>query len=122
MNEKYSWKKQRERRAYIALEDGAVFRGFSAGAGKNAVGEAVFNTGMTGYQEILTDPSYAGQFVVMTAPEIGNTGIVPGEDDESARFRAAGFVAGVAGAAAGWRRAGFRPHDRPAGRGLHRSQ
>lgn len=103
MNEKYSWKKQRERRAYLALEDGAVFRGFSAGAEKNAVGEAVFNTGMTGYQEILTDPSYAGQFVVMTAPEIGNTGVVPGEDDESARFRAAGFIVREMRRASNWR-------------------
>ena len=73
----YNWKEQREKPAYIALEDGAVFRGHSVGAPKNAVGEAVFNTGMTGYQEILTDPSYSGQFVVMTAPEIGNYGVVP---------------------------------------------
>lgn len=103
MSEKYSWKKQREARAYIALEDGAVFRGFSVGAEKNTVGEAVFNTGMTGYQEILTDPSYSGQFVVMTTPEIGNYGVVPAEDDESSRFRASGFVMREIRDASNWR-------------------
>ena len=76
------WKEQRERRAYLALEDGAVFHGYSVGAPVDAVGEVVFNTGMTGYQEILTDPSYAGQFVALTCPEIGNYGCTP-EDDES---------------------------------------
>ena len=75
------WKEQRERRAYLALEDGAVFHGYSVGAPVDAVGEVVFNTGMTGYQEILTDPSYAGQFVALTCPEIGNDGCTP-EDDE----------------------------------------
>ncbi len=89
---KNTWKIQRERKAFIALEDGKIFRGYSVGAEKNCVGEAVFNTGMTGYQEILTDPSYSGQFVVMTAPEIGNYGVVPEEDDESEAFRASGFV------------------------------
>lgn len=103
MSEKYSWKEQREARAYIALEDGAVFRGYSVGAEKNTVGEAVFNTGMTGYQEILTDPSYSGQFVVMTTPEIGNYGVVPEEDDESIRFRAAGFVVREMRRASNWR-------------------
>lgn len=101
----YDWKKQRERRAYIALEDGAVFRGHSVGAEKNAVGEAVFNTGMTGYQEILTDPSYSGQFVVMTTPEIGNYGVVPAEDDESEKFCAAGFVVHELKKASNWRAA-----------------
>ncbi len=99
----HHWKEQREARAYIALEDGTVFRGYSVGAKKNAVGEAVFNTGMTGYQEILTDPSYTGQFVVMTAPEIGNYGVVPGEDDESERFRAAGFIVHEMRDASNWR-------------------
>jgi len=103
MNEKFNWKKQRERRAYLALEDGAVFHGYSVGAEKNTVGEAVFNTGMTGYQEILTDPSYTGQFVVMTAPEIGNYGVVPAEDDESARFHASGFIVHEMRDASNWR-------------------
>ena len=102
----YSWKEHREKPAYIALEDGTVFRGHSVGASKNAVGEAVFNTGMTGYQEILTDPSYSGQFVVMTAPEIGNYGVVPAEDDESDRFRAAGFVVHELRDASNWRASG----------------
>ncbi|MCD8283400.1 MAG: glutamine-hydrolyzing carbamoyl-phosphate synthase small subunit [Opitutae bacterium] len=88
----YNWKERRERAAYLALEDGTVFRGYSVGAAKNCVGEAVFNTGMTGYQEILTDPSYTGQFVAMTAPEIGNYGVTPGEDDESEKFCVSGFV------------------------------
>ena len=69
------WTRQREKKAFLALEDGSIYRGYSCGAPCDAVGEVVFNTGMTGYQEILSDPSYAGQFVVMTAPEIGNTGM-----------------------------------------------
>ena len=60
----------------LALEDGSVFRGEGFGACKTVVGEAVFNTSMTGYQEILTDPSYYGQVVTMTASQIGNYGIV----------------------------------------------
>jgi carbamoyl-phosphate synthase small subunit len=70
--------------ALLVLEDGTVFRGQSFGASGERVGEVVFNTGMTGYQEILTDPSYRGQMVVMTYPHIGNTG-VNDEDPESAR-------------------------------------
>jgi carbamoyl-phosphate synthase small subunit len=70
--------------ALLVLEDGTVFRGQSFGASGEQVGEVVFNTGMTGYQEILTDPSYRGQMVVMTYPHIGNTG-VNDEDPESAR-------------------------------------
>jgi carbamoyl-phosphate synthase small subunit len=70
--------------AIIVLEDGAVFRGRSFGALGEITGEVVFNTGMTGYQEILTDPSYRGQMVVMTYPHIGNTGVNE-EDPESAR-------------------------------------
>lgn len=65
---------QRTRAAYLALADGTVFPGWSFGAPADRVGEAVFNTGMSGYQEIVTDPSYAGQFVTLTAPEIGNYG------------------------------------------------
>jgi carbamoyl-phosphate synthase small subunit len=77
--------------AILVLEDGRTFRGEAYGATGTTVGEAVFSTGMTGYQETLTDPSYAGQIVAMTAPHIGNTG-VNGEDDESRRMWVAGFV------------------------------
>jgi carbamoyl-phosphate synthase small subunit len=77
--------------ALLVLEDGRTFRGEAYGAVGTTVGEAVFSTGMTGYQETLTDPSYAGQVVVMTAPHIGNTG-VNDEDDESRRMWVAGFV------------------------------
>ncbi|GAA4125532.1 glutamine-hydrolyzing carbamoyl-phosphate synthase small subunit [Nocardioides fonticola] len=77
--------------AILVLEDGRVFRGRSYGAAGETFGEAVFNTGMTGYQETLTDPSYHRQVVVMTAPHIGNTG-VNGEDDESRRIWVAGYV------------------------------
>lgn len=78
-------------KAYIALEDGTIVEGLSCGADTTAFGEIVFNTGMTGYQEILTDPSYAGQVVVMTYPLIGNYGINE-EDIESDRVQARGFV------------------------------
>ncbi|MGI8652838.1 MAG: glutamine-hydrolyzing carbamoyl-phosphate synthase small subunit [Geodermatophilaceae bacterium] len=77
--------------AFLVLEDGRAFRGEAFGAIGQTVGEAVFNTGMTGYQETLTDPSYAGQVVVMTAPQIGNTGMND-EDGESAGIQVAGFV------------------------------
>ena len=70
----YNWKIQRERPAFIALANGEIFRGWSFGAPVDKVGELVFNTGMTGYQEIISDPSYAGQFVTLTSPEIGNYG------------------------------------------------
>ena len=63
----------RTRDAVLALEDGSIFRGFSFGANATVLGEAVFNTGMTGYQETLTDPSYFGQIVTMTAPRLGTT-------------------------------------------------
>ncbi len=75
----------------LALEDGTVFRGVGFGAKATACGEAVFNTSMTGYQEILTDPSYKGQIVAMTYPEIGNYG-VNSADVESWRPHVAGFV------------------------------
>jgi len=78
-------------RAILALADGTVFRGESIGAAGERVAEIVFNTSMTGYQEILTDPSYAGQIVTLTYPHIGNTG-VNAEDVESARARASGLV------------------------------
>jgi carbamoyl-phosphate synthase small subunit len=77
--------------AVLALEDGSVFRGRAFGATATIEGECVFNTSMTGYQEILTDPSYAGQIVTMTAPQIGNTGINP-EDAEAAAPQACGLV------------------------------
>ena len=77
--------------ALLILEDGRTFSGRSYGAVGSTVGEAVFSTGMTGYQETLTDPSYHRQVVVMTAPHVGNTG-VNGEDDESHRIWVSGFV------------------------------
>jgi carbamoyl-phosphate synthase small subunit len=77
--------------AVLVLEDGTRFRGRAYGARGRTLGEAVFATGMTGYQETLTDPSYAGQIVVQTAPHIGNTG-VNDEDPESARIWVAGYV------------------------------
>ncbi|MDA2807688.1 glutamine-hydrolyzing carbamoyl-phosphate synthase small subunit [Nocardiopsis suaedae] len=77
--------------AVLVLEDGRVFRGRSFGARGEAYGEIVFNTGMTGYQETLTDPSYHRQIVTMTAPHIGNTG-VNDDDPESGRIWVAGFV------------------------------
>jgi carbamoyl-phosphate synthase small subunit len=77
--------------AILALEDGTWFRGTAVGAHGEARGEVVFNTSMTGYQEVLTDPSYAGQIVTMTAPQIGNYGVAPG-DAESQTPRVAGFV------------------------------
>ncbi|MCE1179587.1 MAG: glutamine-hydrolyzing carbamoyl-phosphate synthase small subunit [Micrococcales bacterium] len=78
-------------RAVLVLEDGRTFEGQSYGAVGQTVGEAVFSTGMTGYQETLTDPSYHRQVVVMTSPHVGNTGFV-GEDNESGRIWVAGFV------------------------------
>ena len=77
--------------AVLALENGVWFRGKAAGAPGQTAGEVVFNTSMTGYQEVLTDPSYAGQIVTMTSPEIGNYG-VSGEDEESREIQVAGFV------------------------------
>lgn len=78
-------------RAILALEDGTVFEGESLGAPGRTYGEVVFNTGMTGYQEILTDPSYAGQIVTLTYPIIGNYGI-NADDFESRRVQVDGFV------------------------------
>ena len=77
--------------AILALEDGTIFRGSAIGADGDTVGEIVFNTAMTGYQEILTDPSYARQIVTLTYPHIGNTGITA-EDEESGAIHAAGLV------------------------------
>lgn len=77
--------------AVLALQDGTVFRGISVGAPGKTIGEVVFNTAMTGYQEILTDPSYCRQIVTLTYPHIGNTG-TNSEDMESSRIHAAGLV------------------------------
>ena len=75
-------------KALVALSDGTIFEGRSFGASGESLGEMVFNTSMTGYQEILTDPSYAGQIVSMTYPMIGNYG-VNAEDDESSNPKCA---------------------------------
>src|SRR5512138_171145 len=77
--------------AVLALEDGTWYQGVAAGATGETAGEVVFNTSMTGYQEVLTDPSYAGQIVTMTAPLIGNYGTASG-DAESQAPRVAGFI------------------------------
>jgi len=91
--------------AILALEDGRWFRGRSVGARGECCGEVVFNTAMTGYQEILTDPSYRAQIVVMTSPQIGNYG-TNGQDGESAGPQVAGFaLREAAGTASNWRAA-----------------
>src|SRR2546421_9806025 len=77
--------------AVLVLADGSVFRGCAIGAEGQTVGEVVFNTAMTGYQEILTDPSYAGQIVTLTYPHIGNVG-ANAEDTESRAVFAAGLI------------------------------
>jgi carbamoyl-phosphate synthase small subunit len=77
--------------AVLALADGSIFRGQSIGASGNTTGEVVFNTAITGYQEILTDPSYARQLITLTQPHIGNTGTTP-EDMESPQVSAAGLI------------------------------
>ncbi|MHA1537583.1 MAG: carbamoyl-phosphate synthase domain-containing protein, partial [Alphaproteobacteria bacterium] len=90
----------------IALADGSLFHGYGFGATGTAVGELCFNTAMTGYQEIMTDPSYAGQIVTFTFPHIGNVGTNP-EDDESADPVALGMVVkGDVTAPSNWRAAG----------------
>ena len=86
-----SWAPEGRESAQLVLEDGTSFRGRAFGARVRGVGEVCFNTGMCGYQEVLTDPSYSGQIVVMTAPQVGNYGVSP-FDDESARPHVAGFV------------------------------
>jgi len=79
------------RPAFLALEDGTVFEGIAVGADGSSIGEVVFNTAMTGYQEILTDPSYARQLVTLTYPHIGNTGCTT-QDDEAQQVWAAGLI------------------------------
>jgi carbamoyl-phosphate synthase small subunit len=98
----WDWKTQREKPAFLALEDGTILRGCSCGAPRDGVGEVVFNTGMTGYQEILTDPSYSGQFVTMTYPQIGNTGM-NADDMESRQLFANGFIVHELNRTSNWR-------------------
>ena len=95
MNEDFEskWRAERERKAFLALADGTVFHGVAFGARVERCGEVVFNTGMCGYQEILTDPSYAGQFVTLTTAEVGNYGVNP-EDVESRGLFLSGLVIG----------------------------
>ena len=80
-----------KRQAFLVLEDGSVYRGYAFAGSGEALGEVVFNTGMTGYQEVITDPSYKGQIVTMTYPLIGNYGINP-EDMESGGIHLEGFI------------------------------
>ena len=82
---------KKENAAVLLLDDGKLFKGTTFGATGQSIGEVCFNTGMTGYQEILTDPSYAKQIVTMTAPHIGNYG-VNSEDIESEKIQISGFV------------------------------
>lgn len=102
MNYEEKWKAERERTAFLALDDGTVFHGVAFGAKKDALGEVVFNTGMSGYQEILTDPSYAGQFVTLTTAEVGDYGINP-EDVESRGLFLSGLVIGDLTEPSNWR-------------------
>ncbi len=118
----WNWKAQREQAAFLALEDGTIYRGYSVGAARDNVGEVVFNTGMSGYQEILSDPSYSGQFVTMTYPEIGNTGI-NAADMESRAFFANGFIMHALNEDSNWRSerslaAALEAHDVPAIAGI----
>ena len=96
------WKAERDRVAFLSLDDGTVFHGVAFGAKKDALGEVVFNTGMSGYQEILTDPSYAGQFVTLTTAEVGNYGI-NGADTESRALFLSGLIIGDLAAPSNWR-------------------
>ena len=102
MNYEEKWKAERERKAFLALDDGMVFHGVAFGARKDALGEVVFNTGMSGYQEILTDPSYAGQFVTLTTAEVGNYGI-NAADVESRGLFLSGLVIGDLTEPSNWR-------------------
>lgn len=96
------WKLARERKAFLALSDGSVFFGYSMGAPVDSFGEVVFNTSLSGYEEILSDPSYAGQFVTLTETEIGNVG-VNAADMESEKFQAAGLLVRQINADSNWR-------------------
>ena len=96
------WKLQRERKAFLALADGSVFYGYSMGAPVDSFGEVVFNTSLSGYQEILSDPSYAGQFVTLTESEIGNVGVNE-TDMESPKFQAGGLLVQQINPSSNWR-------------------
>ena len=98
----YNWNSRRERKAFLALADGSVFRGWAFGKAVDCVGEAVFNTGMSGYQEIVSDPSYAGQFVALTTAEVGNYGC-NAEDMESRGLFLAGLVVQGLNQSSNWR-------------------
>lgn len=100
--QKTDWKKLRTKSAVLALEDGTVLKGYSFGANIDQLGEVVFNTGMSGYQEIITDPSYAGQIVTMTYPEIGNVG-VNSADFESNGLFLSGFIVNSINFPSSWR-------------------
>ena len=102
MTPKWNWSEQREQPAYLALADGTILRGYSIGARVDQVGEVVFNTGMCGYEEILSDPSYAGQFVTLTYPEIGSIGM-NAEDMESRRLFANGLIIHAYNEPSNWR-------------------
>ena len=78
--------------AILALEDGTWYAGVSAGAPGETTGEVVFNTSMTGYQEVLTDPSYAGQIVTMTTPQIGNYGVAAADVESARNFAEAALI------------------------------
>ena len=95
--------------ALLALEDGTVFRGFSCGAEGEARGELVFNTSMTGYQEVLTDPSYKGQLVLMTYPLIGNCGITAGDHESDGTFLEGFVVREMCKVPSNWEAAGSLP-------------
>jgi carbamoyl-phosphate synthase small subunit len=99
---KWNWKEKREKPAFLALADGTILRGYSVGAPIDSLGEVVFNTGLSGYQEILSDPSYSGQFVTMTYTEIGNTGINQA-DMESSQFFLNGFIVHESNEPSNWR-------------------
>jgi len=102
MHYEEKWQAERERKAFLALDDGTVFHGVAFGAKKDALGEVVFNTGMSGYQEILTDPSYAGQFVTITTAEVGNYGINSADMESRALFLS-GLVIGDLTEPSNWR-------------------
>ncbi len=102
MGHNYDWKKQREKKAFLALEDGTVFKGYSVGAEVDKEGEVVFNTGLAGYQEVISDPSYAGQLVTMTYTEIGSVGVNI-DDMESDALYLNGFVINNLNESSNWR-------------------
>lgn len=103
-------------KAVLALEDGTLFQGTAVGAEGTASGEVVFNTGLTGYQEILTDPSYAGQIVTMTCPEIGNYGVAPADVESRAPWVAGFVMRSESLVASNWRATGsIRDYLRAAG-------